>query len=535
MDRTDLARSFLDDLEWTAYIDAEFEIHARDSRWKDAEVARCFGSDEINSWDHGFLYWASRHWRLVNMDGREILFRPRALQSAYLNHRAEANIILKARKRGASTVIDALYYWRAIKRPHQQTFIVAHILDSTSTLWTRVTFAHHRMRPWIALKSERSNRRELLFSNGSAIFVMTAGSKGVGRAADADAIHLSEFAFYPDADSVMLSLGEAQRRNAWVDVESTANGFDPFRALYYQAAEGGSPFKAHFFPWWIDGELRAPLIGGERWSAEELALPIDDEQRMWRRLKREALGPMFAQEYPEDDASCFLVSGLPIFDVDVVRDLLREVETSTIEISTRFALGSDNGRLKVWRDPIPGHEYVIGADVAEGIPGRAYSVAAVLDVSLDIPEQAAEWHGHIGPVEFGRDVLAPLGRFFNDAVVAPERNNHGHATIAGLKQAAYPRIYHHRRPESSGGQIRIVGWPTDGGTKPVMIGELRACVRERLMVFHSADFLREAMHFQSGDEDEEAPGGGRRFTDRVIAWSIAWQVRRRVLSVPVVV
>jgi hypothetical protein len=196
-------------------------------------------------------------------------------------------------------------------------------------------------------------------------------------------------------------------------------------------------------------------------------------------------------------------------------------------------MGSDNARLQVWEVPVPGHRYVIGADVAEGLPGRAWSVAGILDLSTETPEQVAEWRGHINPFEFGQK-LAQLGLWYNQAKVAVERNNHGHATLASLRQSAYPSLYKHRHYDQiQGRHVRRLGWPTDGKTRPQMFADLRTCIDEGQMIVRSAGFIHEMMQFQAEDQDREADdfdagqGASDSWRDRVFAWGIAWQVRKQ--------
>lgn len=98
-----------------------------------------------------------------------------------------------------------------------------------------------------------------------------------------------------------------------------------------------------------------------------------------------------------------------------------------------------NGPLEMWEAPQPGWRYVIGADVAEGLLGGAWSVGSVWRVP-DC-QQVAQYRAHIEPAPFGR-VLARMGRYYNEAFIVPEANNHGHSTISALvADANYTNVY----------------------------------------------------------------------------------------------
>ena len=75
--------------------------------------------------------------------------------------------------------------------------------------------------------------------------------------------------------------------------------------------------------------------------------------------------------------------------------------------------------------------YVVGVDPAGGGTEGEYSCAEVIE--LESGMQCAELRGHYGPQELATRV-ARLAREYNGALVAVERNNHGHAVLAHLTQ-----------------------------------------------------------------------------------------------------
>src|SRR5260221_5037570 len=89
-----------------------------------------------------------------------------------------------------------------------------------------------------------------------------------------------------------------------------------------------------------------------------------------------------------------------------------------------------NGAWSIYAEPVPGREYVIGADVADG-GGDACS-ADVLDVQSG--EQAAHLHSYHWKAHEFADQLAELARLYNTALLGVERNNSGLATLAVLRR-----------------------------------------------------------------------------------------------------
>jgi hypothetical protein len=168
----------------------------------------------------------------------------------------------------------------------------------------------------------------------------------------------------------------------------------------------------------------------------------------------------------------------------------------------------------VYRVPEPGHRYVIGADVAEGLAKGDYSVAVVID--RDTWEECAELHGHWEPDVYA-DHLERLARAYN-AQIAVERNNHGHAVLATFKLGGVGGIF-------CGADGRP-GWLTNPKTKPLMIDLLAECLRDDLIKVRSAGAHDEMRLYQVFDNGTTgAPSGYH--DDRVIAWAIALSVARQ--------
>jgi hypothetical protein len=168
--------------------------------------------------------------------------------------------------------------------------------------------------------------------------------------------------------------------------------------------------------------------------------------------------------------------GIPRFDLEKLADM----ETKAREPGFRgFLVDTDEnilhikveanqqGWVKIWTLPRLGHQYVIGADVAEGVEGGDFSSAHVLD--REDESIVASWHGHCEPERFGKEELFKLGRLYNNASIGVESNNHGLTTLTALRNANYPRIFYHKSLELRGRGQERMGWRADTKTKPMMI------------------------------------------------------------------
>lgn len=197
---------------------------------------------------------------------------------------------------------------------------------------------------------------------------------------------------------------------------------------------------------------------------------------------------------------------------------------------------SVRGKLLVFRDlkDIHDDQYVIGADVSEGLDIGDFSCAQVL--SKRTGEQIAVWHGKCPPEEFA-SILVDIGKFFNMADIAPERNFHGFAVVSRMKDHFhYPNLFSEYdiadNLKSTRGQstVKKYGWDTNGKTKPVMIQELASFIRDGHIRLNDVNTIEELITYVY-DRDGRTEAMGGCFDDRVMALAIALQVflKRRLL------
>lgn len=197
------------------------------------------------------------------------------------------------------------------------------------------------------------------------------------------------------------------------------------------------------------------------------------------------------------------------------------------------------GRLQIFKDLKELHddEYVIGADVAEGLEIGDFSCAQVL--SKKTGEQVAVWHGKTAPEEFA-SILNSIGRFFRNADLAPERNFHGFAVVTRLREHfKYPNLFSEydaanlTKTSSGKSVVKRFGWDTNAKTKPLMIQELAAFLRDGHIRLNDTATIDELItYIYDKDGKTEAMGGC--YDDRVMSLAIALQVflKRRIIRKP---
>lgn len=271
------------------------------------------------------LYW------ILDKDGKEVKFYPNQAQTEFLHNMHTQNVILKARQRGYSTVIQILMLDAAVFTPNTKCGVIAHTLEDVEIIFRdKIKFAYDRLPEAIKSKVSISgdSKRELMLSNGSSVRVGMSMRSGTLQY-----LHVSEFgkicARFPDkAREVMTgSLPTVQAGNYWF-VESTAEGREG--AFYNMCqksqarAQMNRPLsemepKFHFASWWDAEEYQTDpdgvVIGQKDRDyfesiEQKIGRNIDHPRRAWYVLKRDEIGGQenMYQEYPSTPEESFMQS-----------------------------------------------------------------------------------------------------------------------------------------------------------------------------------------------------------------------------------
>ena len=432
------------------------------------------------------------------------------------------NIILKARQLGITTYVAARYFIAAITHPGSVVVQVAHDQRSAEDIFRMVHRFQENLPAYLregALVTSRCNVGQLVFPLlDSQYRVESAADSNAGRGLTITHLHCSEIGRWGHAGlEALVSLRAAVRPGGEIALESTPNGAGGiFYDAWQRAEETG--YERHFLQWWLESGYRrevgiADLTDEERELIERCGL--DEGQIAYRREIRANYRGLAAQEFAEDPESCFLSSGDCVFDVDKIQEKLRGCDSN----NDGGAFESrDGGRLLGWWPPAQGHEYVIGVDPAGGGSTGDFACAQVIDRKDG--RQCAELHGHFTPAELAARVAA-LGREYCDALIAVERNNHGHAVLAHLTAAKYPNLF------SQGNQL---GWLTSIASRPGMIERLAILVASDTDSLYSPRLLRECRSFvRHADGSSRAAAGAH--DDCVMAMAVALAAREEARPV----
>jgi len=178
------------------------------------------------------------------------------------------------------------------------------------------------------------------------------------------------------------------------------------------------------------------------------------------------------------------------------------------------------GRLLIFLPPQAGKRYIVALDPAGGGARGDYAAAQVID--LETGAQCAELQQRLRPLDFADAAVTLAERYSSPgapALMVVERNNHGHAVLAHLREGRrYDDIY-----DSKG----VPGWLTNGATKLDAISELNALLVARPELFRSKRLLEECRTFVTHANGSQGAASGTH-DDCVMAFAIAQAVRKQM-------
>ena len=495
--------------------------------------------------------------KIRDRGGRLVALRSNRAQAEFERTCGRRNIVLKARQLGVTTWVAARFFIHSITRPGTLCVQVAHDQHSAEEIF-RIVHRFLENLPWRlregALKTSRANVRQIVFPwLDSEYRVETAADPQAGRGLTIRNLHCSEVAGWPrDAAATLASLRAAVPPAGEIVLESTPNGAGGSFYQEWQSADQ-TGYVRHFYPWWWEASYsrqssvasrqspaqysagstqhsagqchpeersdEGPAFAGNRQLAtgnftdEERTLVerhgLTPAQIAFRREIRASFRRLARQEFAEDPQSCFLASGECIFELEPIGQRLRDCPEP-------FA-SRDNGRLLIWLPPRADAEYIVGVDPAGGGNEGDYASFEVIERASGC--QCAEMRGHLPPQELAARVAA-VAREYNQALVAVERNNHGHGVLAYLAAAEkYENIY------QQNGQP---GWLTSISTRPRLISEFAALLATEPGLFSSRRLLEECRTFVRHADGSAAALAGAH-DDCIMAMAIAQAVRMETL------
>ncbi|MFA5307232.1 MAG: hypothetical protein WC365_07335 [Candidatus Babeliales bacterium] len=476
-------------------------------------------------------------------------------------------IILKARQIGFSTMVEAIFFHELHFSPNKVAMVISYDEKSAQNISEMADRFFQHLPKFLKPMRRPARGKGILFENPSnnpaefeanpglqSKFLMdTAGNANAGSSFTINFLHISELSKWPNAKETLTSLMQAvPQYGAIVFVESTANGIEYFHKLWQQSKRGELSYVTVFVPWWQHKEYSTPFESET--ERNEFALTYKEkeiqdlynltlEQLNWRRIMMKSPKinndeDIFSQEYPASDEEAFLTSGRPVYDRMKVAKRIKYLEelysitppdVGYIDfVDGRYKFIPDpKGTVIIYDHPKPHIPYVIGGDIAEGLKDGDWSVSQLCDNTTG--SQVAKQRMHIHPDLWALEQIK-LARYYNQALINDEINNHGHVTITALKREGYYNQYKREIFDRiSQTKEQKFGFDTKEQSRQRVIDRTRAIVRDEIDLINDLETLKEMQTFiynDSGKEEAESDC----FDDCVLSFALMHEARSQQRS-----
>ncbi len=499
--------------------------------------------------------WLLNFVKIQDNENNYIPFTVNDQQLQFINEMSKYNIIAKARQIGFSTLSLGLCLWMACTRPRTNYIIVSYKQDSATSLFDKLKMMYddlpHDKYPNLFPEASQNNRSQLKFKNGSSITLSIAGGKDIGRGTTYEYILLSEFAFYENQESILISSEQALAKNTTsrVVIETTSNGFNHYQKIFMKAYKGDSKYKAFFFPFYSSSyakQFKVDYDIAEQWykannKGKRLAKDdLDDEeltllerganlkQLMWRRWKILDSGTKaFYQEFPAHPMQSFISTGNNVFDTDLLVQRIPHVMPALSFTDVKEKLPDIlrkyiGKQLYIYELPKKDVRYYAGVDTASGSGNDSSTISMI---NGDGKQVLSFYDNTISVFEFA-NVLNEIGRFFNYAFLVVERNGFGVPVIERLrKKYEYMNLFKHKVFDQKSNKARKkLGWNTDQKSKSIMITDLKEQFECSLMLINCTETIEQMQIFVEGVGGKTGnKKGNNNHDDLVISIALAMQ------------
>lgn len=462
----------------------------QDESWKVGEWLKCSQSPhyflktygKIKDEEKGIIPW--QDWGYLN-----------ELLDIFLKEKQV--VILKARQLGISTLVCGYCLWRALFYEGSTIYLLSLKETTASKLLDKCKILWEYLPDFLRLKVGKWQESSLTFPVIHSSIDVLATTEDAGRSTGATIVILDEWERHDYDRQIFASIKPTiDSNNGQIIGLSTTEPTKSdtlFKEIYRKAQVG----ENNFYPLFLDCFQR-PGRDAEWYKDKGKDLALYEMKTEYPRTEGEALS---------------VIDIVNFFENDQLRQMLAECTLKPVEIR-------HNGLVKIYKPAIVGRRYFSGIDISDG----RYDFTAMPIVDWQTNEVAVTFHAKI-PADEAAYIIDEMGREYNNALLAPERNQPGLAVVNKLKDLEYPNLYYMDKNKP--------GWWTSGGATPhsrgALLHELRVPLSRREIVIYDPEIIKELMSFiQPKDDVPHAARGAH--DDWVMAMAITWQMRKFVKS-----
>jgi hypothetical protein len=409
-------------------------------------------------------------------------------------------VILKARQLGLTWLILAYFLWLMLFHPAVTALVFSKRDDEAVYLVDdRLKGMDRQLPPWMRARAIlKDSGHEWELSNGSLVkaFPTSAGDSYTATVALVDEADL-----VPDLNRLMRAVKPTIDGGGQLILLSRSDKDKPqseFKQIYRAAKQKLTDWVAVFLPWWIRPSRDAAWYAAQKADILQRTGSLDDLHEQYPATDTEALAPR-------------------TLDKRIAPAWLEQCYVETVPLSEVASQAPAIPGLVVYLPPAPGRTYIVGVDPAEGNPTSNDSSLTVLDLLTG--EEMASLAGKFQPSTMAAHTDA-VGRYYNNAAVMVERNNHGHAVLLWLRD--------HSKLRRLTGLDGREGWNSTTQGKSLLYNTAADAFRGKETILHSFATYTQLQSIEGSSLS--APEG--EMDDRADSYALALAGRLRPRTAP---
>jgi len=328
-------------------------------------------------------------------------------------------VALKARQLGLTWLVLAYALWMMKFRPAATVLLFSrrdteavHLLDD------RLKGLYKHLPDWLKVSDEiiEDSAHEWQLGNGS---VARAFPTSAGDSYTASLAIVDEADLVTDLNRLMRAVKPTVDGGGKMILLSRSDKRKPastFKAIYRASRRNENDWASVFLPWNARPDRDDEWYEAQRRDILARTSGLDD----------------LHEQYPATDVEALEPSTL---DKRLPAEWLRRCyeETQPLLLDDIKEHGISIAQVEIYEKAQGGVQYLIGADPAEGNPTSDDSALVVIDTQRG--KEVASLGNKLPPSLFAA-VIAHISRYYNNAPVMVERNNHGHAVLLWLSDNA---------------------------------------------------------------------------------------------------
>lgn len=515
-------REMVEDPEWERIYSTYYELSPDELNipvGEKVEDLNAFPADkqieEVIKCARSFFYFCHRYVKILHPKFGTIPFVLYKYQRRVIREfeAKRFNMISKFRQGGLSTVAVLWGLWKCMFQKDQQIYFLSKTDREALAAGDIARRAMDNFPYWIYDASNADiTKHEKSFNDvGSKICFYTPEA---ARGKSATYIMIDEAAFIEKMDEHWKAMYPVIATGGHIEIISTVNGLGNwYEETYHEAQAGRNFFNIIELDYW-----EHPVYANPEWAE---AMRANLGEKGWQ------------QEVLRD----FLGSGDTYISSTVISQYDRTVR-NIAPMRTAFAKWTNesqqkqewgDGSLWIWKEPMVGHEYVIGVDCAEGV-GKDGDNSCFQIIDAASLEQVAEFYSNLVPPNVFAQIINQIGIYYNTATVAVENNAIGGAVINSLSNdMGYEAIYYESRKAST--RLGIKVGPSN---RPVFLESMQSRLMNGSVRLNSQRLVSELKTFIYSPQKKRAEAIKGKHDDAIMALCLALYVRdERTRGLPV--